>query len=258
MIDDSLEESLSDMNNDVSESALELVSLMQTFMDDYFSDEYEVLRFNINFLESNGFTYQTKIDYRKLNRFVSAAFNTIQSNDIQVIDALISKFYKDVVFLNNFYKSFLDKSKDAHIIFKHQFLKPYGGIEGLYKFLDSKDAKEGYKYKAPSEEELSSFEEYVKEEFRLGFVKESENYNTELRTIINTKTYYFDKLLWCEAKKSLSIREFFKKSKRSDSDISDELSTKIFIKQYMNTVDLSHAKDARWHQYLENVLTIMD
>ena len=54
------------------------------------------------------------------------------------------------------------------------------------------------------------------------------------------------------------IREYFKKSKRSDSDISDELSTKIFIKQYMNTVDLSHAKDARWHQYLENVLTIMD
>ncbi len=62
-MDDTLEESLSDMNNDVSESALELVSLMQTFMDDYFSDEYEVLRFNINFLESNGFTYQTKIDY---------------------------------------------------------------------------------------------------------------------------------------------------------------------------------------------------
>ena len=89
-MDDTLEESLSDMNNDVSESALELVSLMQTFMDDYFSDEYEVLRFNINFLESNGFTYQTKIDYMKLNRFVSAAFNTIQSNDIQVIDALIS------------------------------------------------------------------------------------------------------------------------------------------------------------------------
>jgi len=255
MDENSLEESFLDTSNDISESALELSSLIQNFMDDYFNDEYEVLRFNINFLESNGFTYQTKIDYMKLNRFISAAFNTIQANDAQVIDTLISKFYKDVVFLNNFYKSFLDKSKDISAIFKHQFLKEYNTILGLYTFLETKDGK---KAKVLKEDELNEFEEYVKEKFHFMFTQENESYSDELRTIINTKTYYFDKLLWHEAKKSFSIREFFKKSKRSDTDMGDELSTKIFIKQYMHTVDMSQAKDARWHQYLENVLTIMD
>ena len=101
-----MEESFENMSDDLSELAFELSSHMQNFFDDYFNDEYEVLRFNINFLESNGFTYQTNIDYMKLNRFISAEFNTIQTNDIQVIDALISKFYKDIIFLNAFYKEF--------------------------------------------------------------------------------------------------------------------------------------------------------
>ena len=41
----------------------------------------------------------------------AAAYNTIESNDIQVIDTLLSKFYKDIIFLNSFYKNFLEKSK---------------------------------------------------------------------------------------------------------------------------------------------------
>lgn len=79
-----------------------------------------------------------------------------------------------------------------------------------------------------------------------------------MRSIINTKTYYFDKLLWNEAKKSTAIVDFFKRSKRADGELMEELSTKIFIKQYMQTIDLSHAKDVKWHQYLQNIITIMD
>ena len=40
---------------EVSESAFDLVLVIQNFNDEYFSDEYEILKFNINFLESNGF-----------------------------------------------------------------------------------------------------------------------------------------------------------------------------------------------------------
>jgi len=121
---------------EVSESAFDLVLRIQNFNDEYFTDEYEILKFNINFLESNGFAYQRKIDYMKLNRFIAAAYNTIESNDIQVIDSLIAKFYKDIIYLNSFYKNFLEKSKDANSIFKYSFLKPFGGIEGLYALLN--------------------------------------------------------------------------------------------------------------------------
>lgn len=242
-------------NENVSESAFDLVLLIQNFNDEYFNDEYEVLKFNINFLESNGFAYQTKVDYMKLNRFIAAAFSTIESNDIQIIDSLLIKFYKDIIFLNNFYKIFLDKSKDVAGIFKHHFLKSLGGMEGLYAILNKKAQKNE---PLPSEEEWHYFEDYVKEEFTNEFKKEKDKYDENLRSIINTKTYYFDKLMWSEAKNSASLREFFKKLKRTDGELTEELSTKIFIKQYMQTVDLSHAKDVKWHQYLENVLTIMD
>lgn len=254
-----MEESFENMSDDLSELAFELSSHMQNFFDDYFNDEYEVLRFNINFLESNGFTYQTNIDYMKLNRFISAAFNTIQTNDIQVIDTLISKFYKDIIFLNAFYKDFLEKSKDAGSIFRHYFLKEKGGMEGLYHLVNKhKPDERGMLPSLPNKAEMEAFEERVKEEFRSAFTKEWESYSDELRRIINTKTYYFDKLLWSEARKSSAIKEFFRRAKRSESDISHELSIKIFIEQYMQTIDVSQAKDVRWHQYLENVLKIMD
>lgn len=106
------DESEEPLEEEISESAFDLILVIQNFNDEYFSDEYEILKFNINFLESNGFAYQTKVDYMKLNRFIAAAYNTIESNDIQVIDSLVAKFYKDIIFLNSFYKNFLEKSKD--------------------------------------------------------------------------------------------------------------------------------------------------
>lgn len=239
---------------EVSASAFDLCLIIQNFNDEYFTDEYEILKFNINFLESNGFAYQTKVDYMKLNRFIAAAYSTIESNDIRVIDALLSKFYKDIIFLNSFYKNFLERSKDINSVFKHSFLKSLGGIEGLYTRL-SQEKKPILKL---NEEEWSTFCDDVKETFDHEFKKEWDEYDQQLRSIINTKTYYFDKLLWNEAKKSTAIVDFFKKSKRTEGEFGEELSTKIFIKQYMQTIDLSHAKDIKWHHYLQNIITIMD
>ena len=259
-MNDESNESLEEEIEEIADSAfLDLVVVIQKFNDEYFNDEYEVLKFNINFLESNGFAYQTKIDYMKLNRFIAAAYNTIGANDVQAIDGLLSKFYKDIVFLNNFYKSFIEKSKDSAIVFKYHFLKSVNGLDGLHTRLSEKEAKRtGKKESLRNDEERSAFGGYVQEQFLLEFKKERDEYAENLRTIINTKTYYFDKLLWNEARKSASIREFFKKSRRVDGDLTEELSTKIFVKQYLQTVDFSHAKDIKWHTYLQNVLTVMD
>lgn len=248
------QESLEEEMEEISESAFDFTLMIQNFNDEYFSDEYEVLKFNINFLESNGFAYQSKVDYMKLNRFIAAAYSTIESNNNKVIDSLLSKFYKDIIFLNTFYKKFLEKSKDIHSVFKHFFLKPMGGMEGVYSYVN----KEKKPASALNEEEWLAFQEYVKETFVQEFKKEWDEYDKLLRSIINTKTYYFDKLLWSEAKKSPIIIDFFKKSKREEDQLSEELSTKIFIKQYMQSIDLSHTKDVKWHQYLQNIVTVMD
>lgn len=259
MQDNTDNEPLDRLETEASELVFDLMHIIEDFTQTYFNDEYEVLKFNINFLESNGFAYQKKVDYMKLNRFIAAAYNTIGANDVQAIDGLISKFYKDIVFLNNFYKSFLEKSKDISIVFKYHFLKSVGELDGLHTRLSEKEAKRTGKMEhLQNDEERAEFGAYIKEQFFREFKKERDGYAENLRSIINTKTYYFDKLLWNEAKKSASIRDFFKKSRRIDGDLTEELSTKIFVKQYLQTVDFSHAKDIKWHTYLQNVLPLMD
>jgi len=259
MADNTMNEPLDGLEGEASELVFDLMAIIEDFTQTYFNDEYEVLKFNINFLESNGFAYQKKVDYMKLNRFIAAAYNTIGANDVQAIDGLLSKFYKDIVFLNNFYKSFLEKSKDIAMVFKYHFLKSVGDLDGLHTRLSEKEAKRTGKMEhLQNDEERNEFGAYIKEQFLREFKKERDTYAENLRSIINTKTYYFDKLLWNEAKKSASIRDFFKKSRRIDGDLTEELSTKIFVKQYLQTVDFSHAKDIKWHTYLQNVLTLMD
>jgi hypothetical protein len=234
-----------------------LETIIDNFIDDFFSDEYEIVRFNINFLENNNFQYQTKIDFMKLNRFIASALNTIKSNDPHIIDGLIVKFYKDIVYLNDFYKEFLIKSKDAENVYKHKFLKTVGSIEGVFVELTKDERKAGEKPRPPKNGELAEIEAFLKDTFSKHFDKASKYYSEELKRIINTKTYYFDKLLWSEAKRSIPIVEFFKKSKMSNST-EDEMSTKVFIERYLKSIDIAHAKDLEWHQYLQKVIKIMD
>ncbi len=232
-------------------------SMIDNFIDDYFSDEYEVVRFNVNFLENNNFKYQTEINFMKLNRFVASALNTIKSTDPHIIDSLIIKFYKDIIYLNELYKKFLIKTKDEEGVYKHKFMKSTGSIEGIFFELTKEENKNNSKPRAPRAGELEELQEYIKTEFLRNFTKNSSYYSEELRKIINTKTYYFDKLLWAEAKKSQAIIEFFKKSKMSNSN-NDEMSTKIFIIKYLKTIDIAHSKDVEWHEYLAKVVKIMD
>lgn len=244
------------LNHEISETEnseviFAITHLIHDCVDEFFLDEQEVLRFNSNFLESNGFEYQTNIDYMKLNRFISAAYATIQSNDFKVIDILINNLHKDIIFLNQFYKNFMEKSKDSKAIYKHIFLKQNDGLDGIEK----KIFKESKKF---TETEVIELDDFLKENFESIFTKNYESCKENLVTIINTKTYYFDCLLWKEARKSQSIQDFFKKSKRLETNLEEPLSTKIFIRQYLATIDLSHTKNPIWHAYLQKVLGMME
>lgn len=237
-----------------SESVFDAINLIHDFLSEFFSDAHEVLRFNMNFLESHGFKYQTEIDYMKLNRFVSAAYNAISANDYQVIDVLLNKFYKDIVFLNSFYKDFNTRGKDPLVIFKNQFIPYYGGISKLSKRLMPKDIKD----EEITDNYIDQISDFFRDQFETIFAKEFSSFNDKLRLIINTKTYYFDSLLWTEARKSQNINEFFKKAKSDETNLNEPLSTKIYIKQYMKTIDKAQTKNQQWHAYLEKVLKIMD
>ena len=76
---------------------------IENFLEKFFENEKKVIAFNAEFIEENGFDYITDIDFIKINRFITVAYNTISTIDPKVIDGLITKFFKDLVFLNKFY-----------------------------------------------------------------------------------------------------------------------------------------------------------
>lgn len=232
-----------------SESVFDIQEKIGSFLEEFFKDEEEVLRFNINFIEDNGLEYNNKIDFMRLNRFISSAYRTIQGADSSVVGPLEQKFYKDLAFLTNFYKQFLLKKKEVSSVFKFQFLPFCGGINELVTLaqdesLDNPDA-------------IGEFEKYLRLQFEHEFLHFHDRLNDDLRVIINTKTYYFDRLMWYEAKKSPAVIDFFKRINQKEGS-NAELSTKTFILQYLKTVDITHAKDGAWHDYLKKVVGIME
>jgi len=238
--------------DELLELSPELLELIDNFLDDYFTDVQAVIDFNNNFIEENSFAYKTEIDYMQLNRFTSAAYHTILANDPRVIDALMVKFYKDLVYLNNFYIDFVKNSKDITKIYKYQFLTHYKGLQSLANRLPS--VKKGFR----TMNKMDNLDNYVKKQFKIEFEHFLELYKKDLKNVVNTKHYYFDHLLWFRAKKSDAIREFFQDSIGDKSDIEDILSTKTFIKQYLKSVDTPNSNNKEWHEYLRNVIHIMD
>jgi len=234
------------------EFSLELLEFVDNFLDDYFTDVRAVIDFNNRFFKKNGFEFKTEIDYIRLDRFVSVAYHTILANNPKIIDTLIQKFYKDLVSLNDFYLDFTKKITEVEQVYKFQFLPYYRGIESIARRLSR--SKMDFTLK----ENVKKLDEYLQKQFVEEFEKFFKVYKNNLRNIINTKHYYFDHLLWHEAKKSHTMREFFKKSIGDDIDIEATLSTKTFIKQYLKSIDDTNTRDEEWHDYLREVIQVMD
>lgn len=234
----------------------QIKEIIDEFFDDFFNEEYEVIRFNINFLENNNFQYQTKVDYIQLNRFIATSINTLKSIDANIIDPLITKFYKDIIYLNDLYKNFLTKTKSTDSVFKNNFLKTCGGVEGIY-YRIQKSLNKDKNPVAPTQEDLNKLLNITKDDFLKEIKIKNRYYFTELKKIINTKSYYFDRLLWSDAKRNKAVLDFFKKNKNTDGEY-DEISMKTFIKKYLKTINMSQVKEPEWHQYLQKVINIME
>lgn len=101
--------------------------------------------------------------------------------------------------------------------------------------------------------ELLSFEKKEEKKFLPRFTELKDRYTNELETIINTKYYYFDKLLWFEAQKSLIIQQFF-----DEADINGDYSTKTFISYYLKNIDVSKANDSEWINYLQSIVKSLE
>lgn len=100
-------------------------------------------------------------------------------------------------------------------------------------------------------QELKQLEEDMSDEFYTQFREYVESLKDGLLEVLNTKSYYFDKLLWDRASKSAGIRKFFQQAR-----IEGDFSTRTFIEYYLRNIDINKSSTSDWHNYLHEVLKI--
>jgi hypothetical protein len=101
--------------------------------------------------------------------------------------------------------------------------------------------------------QLKELEDAANAEFFKQFREYADNIDSALREIIQTKSYYFDKLLWDLAADSQLIAKFFRQAR-----IEGGYCTKTFISYYLRNIDVNKTGTSDWHIYLHEALKVFE
>jgi hypothetical protein len=266
--------------------------MLERFLDDYFDLIKKVNDFHWDYLTKNKFKFP-KANYIELKKFIDTATNFLRDIDINILNGLAGKLYQDIESLYNFYNDFYKKSKYTEYVFYREYLESIEKYKKLgEKVKNLKKSMEEYNLTIQaSEEQLKKISEkdpnykkikktYVDSIYELSKVKdEYHNVKSEmikiekreemrffpkfnklkeinlkkLEKIINTKLYYFEKILWFNASKSPLVIKFF-----NDSHIEGNFSTKTFIKYFLKNIDISKSSNSKWYLYLQKMLKVAE
>ena len=206
-----------------------------------FKDVAFITEDGLDFIEDNQL-HQPKENYTILFDYLSPIFNHFKSLDYSIIDNTLSKLYKDVHYLNKLHEEVKIKTNNSKDIFQKYILSKSPVISVL-----EQEINRGKKIRNITIEEkkilkkhLTNFEALKKiyyEIFKEVFSEDREFYLFALLQIINTKTYYLDKLIWIQAAKSETIMRNFK------SIITDQgINSKIYITHKLKVI-MPYSKD---------------
>jgi hypothetical protein len=102
-------------------------------------------------------------------------------------------------------------------------------------------------------EELQKLSDLLQNAFLPRFAQRRDAILVDLKEIINKKSYYLDKSLWYYSAESQPILKFFE-----TSDIKGDFSLKTYLGYYLKNVDMSKSKNNEWHQYLHDIMEVLE
>ncbi|MEA1916334.1 MAG: hypothetical protein U9N42_02270 [Campylobacterota bacterium] len=244
-------------SNDLNLYMMEILIIIDNFLNDYFQDEHEVVKFNTNFIEDNQLEYKDDVDFLKLMRFISTSYNTMKANASKPFTHLIVKFYEDITNLEHIYKSFYIKTSKIDNIFI-TFVKNLGDISGIIKKVEiSLQSREDYEPIILTKEDNEEIKTFIKKEFYSSLEKITSKYRVDIKKVTNTKFYYYNQLFWHEMNKDISIREFYQNNKNKNAK--SRIGLSFFIEKYLQGVSVSVNKESEeFYNYLHKVVKVID
>jgi len=198
------------------------------FCESYFDDISEIAEDNAHFIEDNRLRIP-KDNYAILNKFLQKTLNNFKILDQTYCTSTLDKLGKDLEQLDEVYRYVVKKSENTRKIFDTKFLPSSHTMTTFAKAildfaeLPEKTSEEIF-YLKKMKKDYPQLKEVFYTIFEEVFTNDKKHHLLALKSGINTKTYYFDKILWKEADASITIVKHF-----SIRKLDGKLNTKDYI-----------------------------
>jgi len=198
------------------------------FTADYFDEIADLAEENELFIQNNNL-HAPKENYTVLHKFLQKTLNNFKILDPTFCSGTLNKLSIDLNQLSAKLENIIKKSKDVKNIFEKEFLPTSPSLVNFAKatieFAQLPDkTPEEFLYLKQMKKDYIRIKEVYFNIFEEIFNDDKKHYLTGLKHGINTKAYYFNKLLWKEADKSITIVKHF-----SIRKLDGKLNTKEYI-----------------------------
>lgn len=194
----------------------------------FFEDIADAAEENDHFIDDNSLPVPRE-DYTILNKFLQKTLANFKILDPTYCSSTLNKLGTDLKQLSEIYDKLLKKTKDTKSIFESQFIPHSPTLTSFAKaILDLAElpnkTPEDALYLKKLKTDYIKLKEIFYEIFEEVFINDKKRYLLALKSGMNTKSYYFDKLLWKEADASMTIVKHF-----SIRKLDGKLNTKDYI-----------------------------
>ncbi len=222
-----------------------------TFNRDFFAEISEVTERCLNFNEQNHL-YIPKENYTIVGNFLHTTLKSFRILDSTFMSSTLKKLDEDVKYLQTLRDKTMEETNNIKDIFELEFI---ASSESFSRF--AKEVLKAHDIRNPNDEQrkerkrlstmLIELRDIYYSAFEEIFQGDKKYYLESLMLSLNSKTYYFDKLLWSEAESSIVITKHFQVLQ-----IKNKLNTKDYL---LYTTDLMRPY-TKEYQYLQSCLRI--
>ena len=199
------------------------------FCDTYFEEISVEVDEGIDYIEEYEL-FTPKENYTILLKFLKNLIQRFRVLDSNYVSPLLEKVAKDMISLEKMYLTLKDETQNLEEFFKTKVIKKSEILSELQKDIlqqkvnswASLELTNSYEQSKIIFKDLSTAYYEIFEEM---FYEDNKYYQESLLLLLNSKTFYCEKLVWKEAYRSNFIKKYFQVKK-----ISETLDTKHYLK----------------------------